>query len=109
MKAGDTVCLKGYELMAVIDYIGGPAKAVVVHNNSTHILLFRVNIDEATQHELLMEGVGIHIAAWRYFPDGWRYFPDGRRCNDSYDFNVAYKLALTQATGMATGELSDGT
>lgn len=90
MNRGDIVKLDGYELMARLNYSASDAVAVVVHNNSTHLLVFVIPHFEPDlewyDHE------GRYIANYRY---------------DDSDFLYQYRRALTQAAEMATGDLSD--
>lgn len=94
MNRGDKVKLDGYELMAVINYVSAASRAVVVHNHSTHILIFRVDIEEGDNPELLMEGEGVYVAAFRYF-------------DAPGDFNKVYGPAVRLALNVALGEADD--
>lgn len=53
MVRGERVALEGYELCATIGYASAAATAVVVHNNSTHYLVFVV--DESELGEKVMQ------------------------------------------------------
>lgn len=93
MSPGDKFQLQGYELVAVIDYISAPAVAVVVHNNSTHLL---VAFTEKAAGPLMARDATL-IESFRYAGGNW---------DDTWQ--VAYSGALHLAIGVALGHRSDG-
>ncbi len=94
MTRGDMVDLSGYDLMAAINYIAADAVIVVVHNNSSHFLLFVVEHGGERQ-EPLMAGKGRFVAAFKYF-------------DEPGDMAKVYGPAVRLALNMAVGEASDG-
>lgn len=93
MEKGDVVEIQGYELMAVIDYYSAPATAVVVHNHSTHFLVFVVK--ERDKGTPLMAQLGTFIESFPY-----------HSAPDEY-VQLAYAAALMYASGLALGYESD--
>lgn len=91
MNPGDMFKLEGYELMAVINYHSSDAVAVVVHNNSTHLI---AAVIPHRQHGPLMMQEARYVESWRY--------------DEGDDFNFFYGEAVDKAVGMAIGDLSDG-
>ena len=91
---GDVIRIDGYELMAAVNYHSAEAMAVVVHNNSTHLLVFVVPQGHINGGADLVNVKGRFIESYRYDQN------DG-------DFNFFYAKALGKAIGMAIGDLSD--
>lgn len=94
MTRGDIVNITGYEIMAVINYSSADAAAFVVHNNSTHVLVFAVSASIIDGYFSRDIDEGCFIAAYKYF-------------EEDDDINIAYGLALAQAVGIAIGKESD--
>lgn len=92
MKRGEEFELQGYELMAVINYVSSNHVAIVVHNNSTHIIVGMAEFEYPRGP--LMAGKARLIAMYRY----------GTPVDA---FHLAYERALTMAQGIALGEMSD--
>lgn len=94
MNRGDKVELRGYELMAVINYASSDSKAVVVHNNSSHILVLRSDEEIPVGEPLVPTGEAIFITSFRYNGQG-------------QTFTDMYRAALAEAVLMAVGDVSD--
>ena len=90
--------LSGYELCAAIDYAGAPSVAVVVHNHSTHYLVFVVEERNAT--EPLMNHMGRLVDTFQYEPA-----PTDKSLEQW--MHGQYEKALNLAVAMALGEESD--
>lgn len=82
-KTGDRFDYSGYELMARIAYGEGDGYVLVMHNNSSHVLVAVAGHDESVDARDSMQ-YAVLVASFPYFME-------------EEDWKVAYRYALMMA------------
>lgn len=82
MILGERFNITGYELTASIHYAEGAGRMLVMHNNSSHVLVASQGHDEA-----------IDDNRWAVLETAYPYYDN--------DYAVAYRYALRRATDLA--------
>lgn len=88
--SGDQVDLNGYDFMAQINHREGEAAYIVVHNNSTHVILAKSE----------QVAGGQDFAPLAEFVASARY-GDNEPYDNNSDFGIAYALMLARAFQLA--------
>lgn len=78
---GDEIHSDGFDVVAQLDFAEGDGQVLVVHNNSTHLLV----IIQPTKN-----------AVYQYFEAAYPYYKE-----DGLDYATAYELALNLAVELA--------